>query len=86
MSEYNGWANYETWRVNLEMVDGMTLEDFGFDLYEVDTDDAIGAEKLASAIETLVYTSETIEQARDSPRVSHSVSSLGLIGWRLPNT
>jgi len=21
--KYNGWTNYETWRVNLEMVDGM---------------------------------------------------------------
>jgi hypothetical protein len=24
---YNGWSNYETWRVNLEIFDGMTLED-----------------------------------------------------------
>ena len=22
MSEYNGWTNYATWRVNLEMFDG----------------------------------------------------------------
>lgn len=22
MSKYNGWTNYETWRVNLEMFDG----------------------------------------------------------------
>jgi hypothetical protein len=21
-TEYNGWTNYETWRINLEMVDG----------------------------------------------------------------
>jgi hypothetical protein len=26
---YNGWANYATWRVNLEIFDGMTLDDFG---------------------------------------------------------
>ena len=24
---YNGWTNYETWRVNLEVFDGVTLED-----------------------------------------------------------
>ena len=24
---YNGWSNYATWRVNLEVFDGMTLED-----------------------------------------------------------
>ena len=28
---YNGWANYATWRVNLEMFDGISLEEFGFD-------------------------------------------------------
>lgn len=27
MSRYNGWANYETWRVNLEIFDGMTARD-----------------------------------------------------------
>ena len=27
MSKYNGWMNYETWRVNLEIFDGMTASD-----------------------------------------------------------
>lgn len=27
MSRYNGWANYETWRVNLEIFDGITARD-----------------------------------------------------------
>ena len=26
-TKYNGWTNYETWRVNLEIFDGVTLED-----------------------------------------------------------
>lgn len=25
---YNGWTNYATWRVNLEMCDGLSLDDF----------------------------------------------------------
>lgn len=25
---YNGWTNYETWRVNLEIFDNIPLEDF----------------------------------------------------------
>ena len=25
--KYNGWTNYETWRVHLEMFDGMETED-----------------------------------------------------------
>lgn len=24
---YNGWSNYATWRINLEVFDGMSLED-----------------------------------------------------------
>jgi len=36
--QYNGWANYETWRVNLEMLDGMTLEGFGYRIYNTDAD------------------------------------------------
>ena len=27
-TEYNGWTNYETWRVNLEIFDGMDGKDF----------------------------------------------------------
>ena len=27
MSQYNGWANYATWRVNLEIFDGMSAQD-----------------------------------------------------------
>ena len=26
--KYNGWTNYETWRVNLEIFDGISGEDF----------------------------------------------------------
>jgi hypothetical protein len=32
---YNGWTNYATWRVNLEMFDGQSAEDLGcFTRYE----------------------------------------------------
>lgn len=27
MSNYNGWENYATWRVNLEIFDGMSASD-----------------------------------------------------------
>jgi hypothetical protein len=53
-TEYNGWTNYQTWRINLEVVDGMTLEDFGFDLHDVDTDEVADVESLAEAIESYV--------------------------------
>lgn len=30
-TKYNGWTNYATWRVNLELFDGYDLEDLEFD-------------------------------------------------------
>lgn len=27
---YNGWSNYETWRTNLELCEGLDIRDFGF--------------------------------------------------------
>ena len=35
---YNGWTNYATWRVNLEIFDGIEAEDMGWnrlDLYNM---------------------------------------------------
>jgi len=35
---YNGWTNYATWRVNLEIFDGQSLRDLGMsrlDVYEL---------------------------------------------------
>lgn len=44
-NRYNGWTNYPTWRVNLEMFDGIDVcETFG-----VDADD--DASDLASALQ-----------------------------------
>ena len=31
--EYNGWTNYATWRVNLELFDGMELDGLSSDAY-----------------------------------------------------
>ena len=52
--KYNGWTNYETWRIQLEVIDGMTLEDFGFDLHDVDTDEVADVENLADTVSELV--------------------------------
>ncbi len=36
MSTYNGWTNWETWKVNLELLDGMTAEDLNIEHYTQD--------------------------------------------------
>lgn len=53
MSGYNGWTNYETWRINLEVLDGMTIEDFGYDIRDVETD-LLTVEDLAERLEGYV--------------------------------
>jgi hypothetical protein len=32
---YNGWRNYETWRVNLEVFDGMDVQEMGWHCLEL---------------------------------------------------
>jgi hypothetical protein len=30
MTNYNGWTNYATWRINLEIFDGMEMKEMGW--------------------------------------------------------
>jgi hypothetical protein len=42
MSDYNGWTNYETWRVNLELIDGLDPRDMGWgEMGKADLKDAL---------------------------------------------
>jgi hypothetical protein len=41
---YNGWTNYQTWKVNLEFFDGMSSQEFYSD----------NVENLASEMESMV--------------------------------
>ena len=55
---YNGWTNYETWRVNLEMFDGYDATDFfnGYDFADGDFDKAVRdlSEMLQSMADELI--------------------------------
>ena len=77
---YNGWTNYETWRIQLEVFDGMTLEDFGFDLRDVDTDDVADVERLAESVaemaDEIILGSVPNGMARDLAE-----SFLGRVDW-----
>jgi hypothetical protein len=79
MSEYNGWTNYETWRIQLEVVDGMTLTDFGFDLHEVDTDEMADVEKLSMSVE--MYVCEIIESQASGFALDLAQSFLAQVDW-----
>jgi hypothetical protein len=77
--QYNGWTNYETWRIQLEVIDGMTLEDFGFDLHEVDTDDVADIESLAGSLE--MYTCELIEGQASGFALDLAHTFLARVDW-----
>lgn len=46
MSTYNGWTNYATWRVNLEIFDGADGFDFDQEAYDLGYDLKAYAEDL----------------------------------------
>lgn len=80
---YNGWSNYETWRVNLEMVDGMSLDDF-LEFHDKDSVfDANQVQYLADLIRD--YCEDLVEQQVDglSPRLGVDIvmSFLGMVDW-----
>lgn len=81
MSEYNGWYNYETWRVNLEMLDGMTPEDFGFRRNEFLDEDRRDdfTERLADALET--HVAEVVEMDAKGFALDLANSFLARVEW-----
>ena len=49
-TKYNGWTNYATWRVALEIFDGLDpVEDWGLELDERGAGDEYAKEQLAEA-------------------------------------
>lgn len=69
---YNGWTNYATWRVNLELFDGFEPENWGFDLsdrYTLKTEIKLYAEDA-------IYHSSTEGFARD-----YAMAFLSDVDW-----
>ena len=76
MTRYNGWTNYETWRVNLEMLDGMTVEDFGMCITD-DHDRAIAA--LSQHLEEYVW--EMVDHVA-ADAIGSELSYLAKVDWQ----
>ena len=75
---YNGWTNYETWRVNLEILDGMDCEDFGVRPNEDDVDES--ARILAEALES--YCAEMVEMDSKGFALDLALSFLNKVDWQ----
>ena len=76
MSEtYCGWTNYETWRVNLEMLDGMSCTDFGV------VPEAAAVYDLAERLES--YCVELVEMdTKQGFALNLALSFLNKVDWQ----
>jgi hypothetical protein len=76
---YNGWTNYETWRVNLEVFDGMTLEDLNtveIEPYEV-------GQYLKDYAEEMIFEGHRYDERRPSNLMEdYARAFLQNVNWR----
>ena len=74
---YNGWTNYATWRVNLEMFDGMTVDDLDF---TVD-----GMDKVREGIELAMflenYVDDFISESAHGLALGYAQAFLSDVNW-----
>jgi len=77
--KYNGWTNYETWRVNLEMLDGMSCTDFGIHPVSEDERDR-DIRQLEESIET--YVVELVEMDAKGFALDLALSFLNKVDWQ----
>ncbi len=59
-SRYNGWTNYATWRVNLEMFDGFDPRDYFSGFFDADDIDAL-ADGLSDYADQVLFECATVE-------------------------
>lgn len=79
MSQYNGWTNYETWRINLEILDGMTAEDFGITEWDVTENRDQATDRLAQDLEAYVH--EVVEADAKGFALDLALSFLDRVDW-----
>jgi hypothetical protein len=72
---YNGWTNYETWRVNLEMFDGQPVHDI---------DEHTDAYELGKLIKELAeeYITEGADALAFTYAVDYARAFLDEVNWR----
>jgi hypothetical protein len=79
---YNGWTNYATWRVNLEIFDGHQLSDFPFDQGASDDAELIDPYELSQALQN--YVEDYIYEAgggENNIAVSYALAFLSDVNW-----
>lgn len=76
---YNGWTNYATWRVNLEIFDSMELGDFwGFSDQEPSE---VNASELGEALKEYVHEIIDLDCSSDSLANSYANAFISDANW-----
>ena len=76
-TKYNGWTNYATWRVNLEIFDGFDVEEYYSNL---DQDDAHGlGQSLRDYAEQVIF--ECGECNPNTLAGSYAIAFLDDVNW-----
>ena len=79
MSEkYNGWTNYATWRVGLEIINDMSLDDFGVE-YDEEDNNMIDTSDLADAMRD--YVQDHIEETSEGKAKGYALAFLSDVNW-----
>jgi hypothetical protein len=81
MSTYNGWTNYATWRINLEVFDGMEPNDLGcFSRYkEPELSDV--AEYLSEHVDTLLCDTGLDGVQNEGLALSYARAFVDQVNW-----
>lgn len=74
---YNGWTNYETWRVNLELVEGLTYADLGFSDRDAVDHDIV--ERVGHAVE--MFCCDYVEEYSSGFALSLAHDFLARVDW-----
>jgi hypothetical protein len=78
-TRYNGWTNYATWRINLEIFDGATLEDMcGTPKTAKETDD-FDAYAIGQQLKDYVH--EILEGTVKSLALDYAIAFVSNVNW-----
>jgi hypothetical protein len=77
-TKYNGWTNYATWRVNLEMFDGVDLEYLGL---TNNSDNPHGAYELGEFLKDYAEERMNEDAPSDSLALSYAMAFLSDVNW-----
>ena len=74
----NGWTNYATWRINLEIFDVTNLEDMGLDSY---SDNPHGVAELGRYLEDYAQELLEIDTDTNSLAYSYALAFMSDVNW-----